>query len=104
MYANAGLVAVAFAENGSGNEKLYTPPDDHFHMRATEIFFAIQSFLTHHWAATFARSANADGANYGIVRKPLNRSRWPGIIECRSKLLSSLPPILHLLLEGSHKI
>jgi hypothetical protein len=57
MYANAGLVAVAFAENGSGNEKLYTPPDDHFHMRATEIFFAIQSFLTHHWAATFARSA-----------------------------------------------
>lgn len=57
MYANAGLVAVAFAENGNGNEKLYTPPDDHFHMRAIEIFFAIQSFLPHHCAATFARRA-----------------------------------------------
>jgi hypothetical protein len=42
MYANAGLVAVAFAENGNGNEKLYMPPDDHLLVRAIEIFFVVQ--------------------------------------------------------------
>ena len=29
LYANAGLVAVAFAQNGNGNENLYMPIGDH---------------------------------------------------------------------------
>lgn len=37
MYANAGLTAVAPAESGNGNEKLYMPPDDHLRMPAIKM-------------------------------------------------------------------
>lgn len=57
MYANAGLVAVAPAKSGNGNEKLYMPPDNHLRVPAIKIFFAIQYLSTHHWAVTFARRA-----------------------------------------------
>ena len=42
IYANAGLVAVAFAENGNGNDKLFMPPDDHLLVGAIKTFPVVQ--------------------------------------------------------------